>query len=536
MTDTGHADVIFSGGTVFTADLSFTAAQAVAVRGGAIAAVGAEGEVRRLAGDSTKMIDLAGRTLLPGLIDSHLHSIGVGGMLGDLDLYRTTSITDIVARLQDWAARVPDGDAVVGRGDCWHPRAFEEGRLPNRRDLDEVATDREVMISDVNKAILNTFALEKTGVTKDTPDPEGGGVIGRDERGEPDGAFFFGAKLLTPLGMQSGLRREAPIEELILRADEVFAGSGLTGVVSAAVHPEGIRAYLDLGRRGGLRCRYTLLPEIKFLDELAEMGISFVMSEGKVRIGSLKIFFDAFLTHKTALMYDHFEGEPENFGKSHIPGDELTAKLKAARGAGWPIGVHVTGDKALDLAIDAFERAYGDNKEFGTQNSLIHAYLPSPEAFERTARLNLGVALQPPFIEAWGEYVRDFLGERRAAPFTPVRTYLDRGIVVGGGSDAPITTYQPFAGIYAAVTRNTEALAVLGPEERVSVADAIRIYTTGAAEIAGEADVRGSIEAGRLADLIVVEGDLSTAPPDGLADTGVVLTMVGGEVVYEKAT
>lgn len=527
-------DQILTNGRILTRPPSTARAEAVAVSKGRIAAVGTNVEVLALKGEGTAVWDLQGRTVIPGLIDTHMHPIALGRVLGDVDLYHAASIAEIVERLSERAAHTPPDRAVVGRAACLDEAALAEGRLPTCQDLDRVSADRPVMIADVNKTIVNSAVLRQMDLAPGTPDPPHG-RIGRDPRtGEPNGIFFFAAKSLTPLGAQSGSGEDLPPEQALIRAQEACLRVGLTSVIDGSASLEAIRAWQALQRSGELRLRATLMPPIRLLQrprELEECGIAYGAREGRLSVGPLKIFFDPFVMHKTALMYDPYEGEPDNRGYATMEVGQLRGYLQQAVAARWPVGIHTTGDRGIDLVSESLADTLSQAGPLLGPSHLIHVYFPTEQALQRLGQWQVGVAAQPAFITAWGDSLLKFVGPARAARFLPLETLRCQGIVVGGGSDAPIAHYNPFLGIYAAVTRRMTSGRILGENERISREAALFLYTLGAAHLLGEANQRGSIEPGKDADLVVLDRDLFTIPEEEIPHVRVLWTVVGGEVV-----
>lgn len=534
----GEPDLILTNAKVVTVDKSFSRQEAAAIKGGRFVSVGTRKNVEKLKGEKTHVMDLKGKTVIPGLIDSHNHPASMGKVLGDVDLYEVKSIADIISRLTERAARSAPGQAVVGRAACLDEDVLDEGRLPRAGDLDRVAGDRPVIVTDVNKTIVNGMVLKSIAVTRETADPERG-YIERDRRtGEPTGVFFFAAKGLTPIRGQSGSGENIPLEEALRRVQQAYVQVGLTSVVDGSVGPELLQAYRAFNRRGELRLRVTLMPWVALLKEpekMEEMGLKFGVREGMITIGPLKIFFDPFIMHKTALLYRPYEGEPDNCGYTTMELAELRGLLESAAERKWPVGIHTTGDKGIDLVVNALAEALSRGNGLPGPSHVIHVYLPTEKALARLRELKIGVAVQPPFTSCWGETLRKYVGPERSAYFTPLAKFSSYGIVIGGGSDAPVVHFNPFLGLHAAVARKTAAGRCLGKEERLSREQALHLYTLGSASITGEEESKGSIETGKFADLVVLDRDFLTIPEDEIRDIRVETTMINGEIVYERS-
>lgn len=521
------ADLILFGGKVYTLDAAGTTATAIAVSKGQILAVGSDDQIEKLAGLGTRKIDLAGAIVLPGLIDSHIHVPGVGHMSEMAFLYDAWSIAEILDRLKEHAKKTTG--AVGGRGGNFHETSLAEGRLPTAADLDSVATDRAVMITDVNKTIVNTLVLRDI----DTNDIPPGGEVPKDASGKPLGIFLYAAKAMTPIIGPSDSVSTILMEEAITRGLEAAARVGLTGVLDGGANRESIAAYRAIERERGLPIRASVMPLNVRPAELEKIGASAGLKEGRLTFGPIKLGFDRWIMHKTAMLYEPYVGQPDSFGRSRVTEEELQQQIDEVFSAGWPVGIHTTGDRGIDIVASAVEKGIEKAGQAPGRCHLIHVYLPREKALDMACRHNLAIAAQPPFIRTWGETVRTFVGEERAAGFTPLRTMLDWGLTVGGGSDSTVTWHDPWIGIYAAATRKTEGGRILGGEERITVEEALRCYTLGSAAILEEGGIRGLIEVGKAADFTVIDRDILTIDPEQIPATKVLKTIVGGEVAYE---
>ena len=536
------ADLILFGGKAYTLDAAGTTATAIAVSKGTILAVGSDDQMEKLAGPGARRINMAGAIVLPGLIDSHIHVSSVGQVSEMAFLYDARSIAEIVDRLKDHAQKTRG--AVVGRGGNFHESSLAEGRLPTAADLDSVATDRPVIITDVNKTIVNSLVLRSI----DPDDIPPGGEAPKDASGKPLGIFLYAAKIMTPLGGPAASVSDISTEEAIVRGLREAARLGHTGVLDAIVNLESIAAYRAIEREQGLPIRASIMPRLRSatpgelkrmgpltvtVADLERIGASAGLQEGRLTFGPIKLGFDRWIMHRTALMYEPYVGQADNFGSTGVPEEELQRQIDEAFGAGWPVGIHTTGDRGVDIVASAIEK--GIEKAGGPpgRSHLIHVYYPTDKMFDIAGRCGLAIAAQPTFVRTWGETVRAFVGQERAERFSPLRTMLDRGITVGGGADSPITWHNPWVGIYAAATRKTEGGRILGEKERITVEEALRCYTLGSAAILEKEEIRGSIEVGKLADFTVIDRDILAIDLEQIPATKVLKTIVGGEIAYE---
>ena len=524
----GNPDLVLLGGKVRTLDGKGTMATAVAVRNGRILGVGSDDEVRRLVGPDTETVELAGAVVLPGLIDSHFHVVSLGHTTCATLLYDAQSIDEIIDGLRRSAGQ--SSGPILGRGGNFHESSLTEGRLPTAHDLDLVSDERPVMITDVNKTIVNSVVLE--GI--DTSDIPPGGEVLRDRSGGPLGVFLYSAKQMTPLAAQgAAIVADISTEEAIVRGLESAARMGLTGVVDPGEDLNTIASFRSLEAEGRLPIRVAIMPRGVSPDRLRAAGIASGLREGRLTFGPIKLAYDLWVMHRTALLYDPYIGDPHGFGTTRISALELQDQVNGALQAGWPVGIHATGDHGIDVAASAIEAGLKEARRPPGRCHLIHVYFPTEKAQDIASRYDIAIAAQPTFIRTWGESLRDIVGDQRAERFKPLRMLLDWGLVVGGGADSPVTWHSPWLGIYAAATRKTEGGRILGEDERITVEEALRCYTGGSAAVVGEEDLRGSIEPGKLADLTVVDRDVVVIDPEEIPGTKTLSTVVGGEIVFK---
>jgi len=535
-------DLVIVNGKVLTVDEDFTVAEALAVKDGRIVAVGSNEEIRRLIGPGTEVIDAEGRTVMPGLIDSHLHMLSTGLSLSMIDC-RTPpcmSISDIVKAVRRRAEEAEPGEWILGRG--WDQSKLLEKRFPTRWDLDEGAPDNPVYLTRTcgHIVVVNSKALELAGITRDTPQPEGGTIV-KDERGEPTGlllespAFSLVSKLIPPPSFEEKVKA-------IKVASKSFSEVGLTGVIEPGLSPEDMRAYQRALEEGGLTVRVNMMlrapARVKSLEECFEEIRKFPFYTGfgneMLRVGGLKIAIDGGVGGRTALLREPYANDPENRGILTVPEERLRALVEFANEEGWQVGVHCAGGRAIDITLRAFEAADRKRPIRGRRFTIIHAYLPSEENFEQCRRMEVVVASQPSFLCNLGDSFYENLGPERAFYAKPHRDWIDHGIVVAAGTDSPVTPYHPFTSLWAAVARRTEVEGRrLGEEQRVTREEAIRMYTINSAYLSFEENLKGSLEPGKLADIIILDRDILTCPEDEIKEIKVLRTILGGRTVYK---
>jgi|GEM_PF-1531431 len=514
---------LFFNGRVHTLDDAGTLASSVLVVDGRIAALDPEAHALASLRPAPVRIDLKGAAVFPGFIDTHVHVASLGRIAHAFaDLYRVRSIAEIVARLKEKAAGSPRGP-LAGFGPNFRAELLAEGRLPTATDLDRVADDRSVVLHDVNKYIVNSYVLARV-----SPEERAKTIASSSEFGK--NVFFSKVRGLVPAECHVPASSGARLEEDIVRALHLCARQGLTGVVNASVTLEQCRILRRLNRAGKIPIKMVLLMFEVPPEKLAAEGITPGLVEGRLTFGPLKYFWDMFVMHRSALMHDPYRNEPSNRGKSFVSTDEFRQKLRSAFEAGWPVGVHCTGDRALD----ELAAMLADEKESLSglpPSHIIHAYFPSRKVMEICRDLKIGFAVQPAFIRDWGDTLPEFIGAERAARFLPLQTMLANGLTLGGGSDAPIVGMDPLADMAAAMSRRTAGGKLLYQSECLGAEEALGIYTRGAARLVGKEKKLGAIELGKAADFTVLEGDPCGLAPGEVEKLKVLMTVVDGRIV-----
>ena len=535
----GPPDVVLYNAHVVTMDPARPRARAVGLAEGRIQAVGDGQAVRALAGPRTEAIDLGGRTLLPGFIDSHAHLAQVGHELGKVDLSPCRSIEDVLRAITERARTTPSGDWIEVSG-MWHETALGEKRLPTGRELDRAAPEHPVYLPRGSRffAVANSLALRMAGIDARTPDPPGGQLGRAPETGELTGlllqppAFSLVRRLLPVPG--SDAKRAA-----IRRGGRLFGRAGVTSVVDPAVTPDTMRAYQEVWAEGDLGVRTNMtaildmsvplaLGEEELLAKLDGWGLSTGFGDAMLRVGAVKLFLDGFV--ETAWLKEGYASDPAFHGVQAMPRATAMAVLAAANRNDWQVAVHCVGDAAVELALDAFEAADRQRPIAGRRWSLMHALFMTADDCDRARRLGVVVSAQQLLIYAFAPAMLACWGEARTRRASPHREWLDRGLVVAAGSD--VVPFDPLLGVWSLVTRGTLAAGVVGPEQRVTREEALRMYTLDGAYLTFEEELKGSIEPGKLADLVVLDGDPLTCPEDEIKDLPVVATVLGGRVTH----
>lgn len=532
------ADLIVRNGHIFTMNERQAWATAMGIREGKILAAGSDEEVAACANTRTRVVDLAHRTVLPGLIDVHTHSMEwTKGILRDqLDVTadHVSSISDVVALVRERAAKSAKAQWISGAG--WDDAKFAEHRYITRKDLDPVSPANPVYLDHVSGhlGVANSAGLALAGITRNTADPEGG-VIERDSSGEPTGIVKDNAMLLVEKLLPSD-PPDLSIRAAKLTSERALA-VGLTTIHDIYITPDEMRGYQDAFARGWLKLRVQMSPRIGTIEDaekLAQMGVHTGFGNDHVKLGAAKMFADGGMGARTIAIYPPpVIGEPNNLGVLRWkPEDMQNAHMIAAR-AGWQLETHAIGDRAIDEVLDSYAAIIKALDLKDPRFRIVHAGISTPAIQRRLKELNVLVDGNPPFVYWIGGWFKKY-GPERVRWSYPAKAYMENGIIEGAGSDVPVTPISPWWGIYAAVARKEMTTGeILAPEERLTVPEAIKLYTLNGAYLGFEEKEKGSLEPGKLADFIVIDRDIFSGPAEQLKDVKVLDTYVGGEVVYQ---
>ena len=518
---------------VITVDPAFAIAEAVAIAGERVLAVGTSAQMRAIAGPATRLIDLKGQTLLPGLMDNHLH--GAGGGPG-VDLSRARSLADVAAAVSARARTVKPGELILSNSD-WHEAQLKEQRLPLRDDLDRMASNNPViLVRGGHEYILNSAALARSNITEKTAEPAGGRIT-RYADGRLNGELVDAARSLVRLPPVP----RTPNEQLVARIADYrkLNAVGLTTVRHPGVSIADYRMLQEIQRGERTMRINVLMSNTISLDgaapPLLASGIDMGEGDEWLRVGGVKLAVDG--GFEGGLMREPYEepwGEGQTFrGLQTVDTERFVAAVRAFNEQGWRVATHAVGDAAIDLVLSAYEKANAEQSIVGRRWSIEHAFIGRPDHLPRMKALGLAISAQNHLYLAGPSLVK-YWGAARAGITTPVKMYLDAGLPVSSGTDAPVVPYPPLWTIYHFVTRDTITGGVLGPGQRVSREQAIRMATINNAWLMMEEQDKGSIEPGKLADLIVLNEDPLTCPEPRLRDAQVMMTIVGGKTVFER--
>jgi predicted amidohydrolase YtcJ len=521
------ADLVLVNGNVVTMNPKQMKAEAVAIKGDTFIAIGGTSEILNLADGNTERIDLQGKTVLPGLIDSHVHGLALGKGLSEIDLRHVESIEQIQEKIRARAQKTAKGEWIVGRG--WDQDKLSENRFPLRSDLDNATLDHPLIIWRVcgHLGVVNSQALRLARIDKNTRPPPGG-VIDRDSaNGEPNGILRE-----TSLHLVSRVLPKLNKEELMkfcLMACREMVKKGLTTVhwiISRSHSTSELSALQQLDQQGKLPIRiYAILP-VEHLDRFLKLSFSESPS-GMLKLGGVKILADGSLGARTAALKESYTDSPSNKGILLYSRNQLRALVEEIAAESLQLVIHAIGDRTIETVLEAFENALPEHSKADQRHRIEHVSVLNRDLLTRMKKLSIIASVQPHFAVS-DTWISKRLGRARAKWTYALRSLFDAGIKVIGGSDAPVEPVNPLYGIYAAVAR--EAF----PEECLTIDEALRIYTRDAAYGSFEENVKGSLEANKLADLIVVSQDPFRVPPERLKQIQVETTILGGQVVYSQ--
>lgn len=549
----GLADLILHNGKIVTVDPGFSVQQAVAVRSGRIVAVGPDKVVLREKGSGTEVIDLQGRTVLPGLIDSHVHALeaGLSEFRGPLPAF--DSYAAVQNYIREQARRVPKGEWIIV------PRTFptrlRELRMPTRDVLD-VVTDHPVLFDASYVVIVNSPGLRMSGITRDTPNPPGGEIV-KDASGEPNGILKNAQSLLKGL---SAKPRFSEAEELqaLEKMLRLYVAAGLTSVGDRAVDTAQIALYRKLHDEKRLPLRVTLTwrpdasrPLDRIVSDIRSAPYTTNSGDDWLKFTTFKVTLDGGMTIGTAFQrypYGPFgrqlygKTNPDDRGQLFIAPDKLLAIMRAARDRGWQLTTHDQGGGAIDVFLDTLEALDGERKIAPTRSFLMHASFQSPEAIARMKKMGVLADVQPQWLYYDGPALEKVFGYDGMRYFFPLRSYRDAGVLFASGSDhmigydknRAVNPYNPFLSMWIEMTRRTAGGRVLHPEEKVTREEALKSHTIWAAHLQFAEKTRGSIEPGKSADLVVIDRDFLNCPEDRIKDIEPLLVVIGGRIAYRR--
>jgi hypothetical protein len=529
------ADLILRGGKIITMDEGKSTAEAIAVLYGKIIVVGSDYDVKPLIGHSTRVIELNGRTVTPGFMDSHSHMADEGaGRMRFVDLSQEAgvrSIKDIQMRLAERAGKTPKGAWIFGYQE--DDSKLAEKRHPTRWELDEGSKDHPISVSTVGGhfSILNSKAYEMAGVTKETPDPVGG-KFDRDARGEITGGAHEKAIDLVI----SREAQEPTAEQSYEGAKSILMDCASVGLTSAydLVYRHQIKALIDLNTRNELPIRMRMDATIDLFPELNATGIHQMFGDDMLRFCGLKFFFDGAISARTAAVTEPYCDKPGFYGVMSTTREIAEDLLEKAYAAGYRVSCHANGDRAIAMYLDIMEKLQAKYPREDPRNRDIHCTVITKELVAKIKRLGILPTIFGPYPYYHGDKLLVPFGEERLERMFAARTFLDEGVKLAAHSDHPCAPFPPLMAIHALVNRTTKAGKPIGRTQRITTMEALRLYTINSAYQSFDEDRLGSIEVGKFADFVILSRDILTIPTEEIKDITVDATIVGGKIVYER--
>lgn len=530
------ADLIITNAKVWTVDKSLPTAQAVAVLGDRIVAVGSNAAVDAWHGPHTHLIDVGGKLLLPGFNDAHVHFVSGGQQLVNVQLKEATSAHEFARLIGERAKITPKGEWILGGN--WDETKWNPPNIPAKELIDALTPDTPVFVTryDGHMGLANSLALRLAGITAKTPDPPGGTIV-RDAQGNPTGALKDAAmdyidKAIPPLSHDQRV-------QIVKRAMAYAASVGVTSVQHMVASYEDIAVYAELLQRGELTTRIYAAPLITRVDDQAKLGIRHAFGGPYLRIGAVKAFADGSLGSGTAYFYEPFLNQGNNRGllsdEMH-PISLMRDRYMEADAAGLQVCTHAIGDAGISAILDLYSDVVKAHGEADRRLRIEHAQHMAAKDFDRFAQLHVIASVQPYHAIDDGRFAEAHIGHDRASRTYAFRTFLDHGVRLAFGTDWEVAPLDPLLTVYAAVTRATlDGKNPNGwfPEQKLSVAETIEAYTMGSAYAEFQENEKGSITPGKLADMVLLDQDIFSIAPEKIRDVRVLKTYVGGKLIFD---
>lgn len=527
-----QADLVVINANVHTIDSKNTVAQSIAVIGDRIVAVGSDADMKSLIGPNTKVIDAKGKLVIPGFNDAHVHFMETGQQLSSVDLRDAKTPQEFVERIRNFAAKLPKGRWILGGK--WDHENWTPNDLPTAALIDAATPDNPVFIDrlDGHMALANSLAMKLAGVNKDTKDVEGGHIV-RDPAGNPAGIFKDAAmnyfyKVIPDASFEQKL-------EFAQAATDHAASLGVTSVQDMSAGTD-VGVYQELHRRGTLKTRVYGCSPLSDYQRWKRTGVHYAFGDGMLRVGCLKGYADGSLGSTTAWFFDPYKDDPKTSGLASDEIPKMLENITAADKAGLQIFIHAIGDRANATVLDNFAKAEDANGGRDRRFRIEHSQHLRQEDIKRFGSQKVVASMQPFHIIDDGRWAWKRLDDKRLRGTYAFRSLLDSGAVLAFGSDSPVAPLNPLFGVYAAVTRRTlDDKNPNGwiPEQKISVEETVRAFTWGSAYGEFQDTVKGTIEVGKLADLVILSDDIFSIDPVKIRDAKVLTTIVGGKIVYE---
>lgn len=525
----------FINGKIYTVNPKQPFAEAVVVVGNKITFVGSNDDAKTFIDTETKVIDLKGKLMLPGFIDNHVHFISGGNYLLGIDLRPAKSTSEFKSILKEYATKYPTKWITGG---YWDHEKWETKNLPTKEMIDEVVPNQPVFVErlDGHMGVANSYALNMAGITKETESPEGGLIVKDPVTGEPtgvlkDNAMSFIYDIIPPATFKENY-------DAALAALNEAKRLGLTSVQDIT-YDDALEVYNKLKNEGKLTCRiYTRMP-ISEYSKLVEKNITVGYGDNLIKMGSLKAFADGSLGSSTAWFFEKYNQDTTTYGlpMDIITNGDMEKWCTDADRNHLQLSVHAIGDRANSYMLDLFSKIEQENPQWDRRFRIEHAQHVRFEDISRFAKLGVIASVQPYHCIDDGVWAEKRIGPERIKYTYPFKSFLDAGVKVCFGTDWYVAPLNPLLGLYAAVTRRTlddKNPDGWVPEQKISIEDAIKCYTINSAYASFEENIKGSIEVGKLADLIVLSDDILTINPVKIKDAEVIMTVFDGKVIYQK--
>jgi len=538
-----EADLLIQNARIRTFNQKGTLAQSLAAYNGWIIGVGSNEDVIDFVGSQTQILDIGGRTVLPGFIDAHEHLSDFAQIPLQLDFSspQPKSIEELLERVRSEAERLPAGEWI--RGVLYDDTKISNGRTLTREDLDGAAPNHPVVVIHVSFhwGVVNSEALRRGEIDEYTPDPKGGKFVRDTKNGRLTGQVVETA--LYRFGLE-GLTREPMIvppfdrnvrEKALLDAAKILNAAGITGVNDAVVSPSYVTSYLDLGAVYSLSLRVNMLIPHIFLPEVEKLGLVGNWGNEWVRCTGLKIIIDGSIAGRTAALRDGYSHDPDDHGVLLFENrDELNDLVNRIHRMGYQACLHANGDLAIEMALDAIQNAQLKYPRDDPRHRIEHCTIIN-ESILRSMR-NLKVIALPFGSYLWqhGDKFMKYYGQKRSEIMFGHKSFLEAGVKVAGSSDHPAGLHPPLLGVQCMVTRKTPSGRVFGPSQKISIDEAFKMYTVYAAYASFEEHIKGSLTVGRLADMVVLNRDPWSVDPEDIGQIGVDMAILGGNIVYRK--
>lgn len=529
------ADLVITNANIRTMDAKRTVARSMAVLNGRIVALGSEAAIKPLIGAGTRVIDAKGRTVLPGFNDAHLHFLPTGAQRSQINLGQgVTSAAEFVRKLKEFAARLPKGRWITGGR--WDHENWTPAELPTAAMIDAVTPDNPVYVSrlDGHMSLANSLAMKLAGVDRNTKDVAGGEIV-RDAAGDPTGIFKDEA--------ETYIERVIPAPDLdqkmeqAIAATEYAASLGITSAQDMGSSALDIGVYQELMRQGKLKTRLSACTTLADFARWRDVGVRNAFGTPMLRVGCVKGYADGSLGSTTAWLFDPYTDAPNTSG---LPRSDVMTTMRQniidADKAGLQVNIHAIGDRANATILDYYAALDTANGPRDRRFRIEHAQHLRQEDIARFGKLKVVASMQPMHVYDDGKWAVKRIGNARLKGTYAFRTLLDTGAVLAFGSDSPVANLNALFGIYAAVTRQTSDLKNPNgwvPEQRITVDEAVRAFTYGSAYAEFQENEKGTLEVGKLADLVIISDDIFTIEPAKIRDARVLMTIVDGKVVFE---